>query len=141
MIRLMKGILQKVILAAVVMSIPGDWRVSALSVESSSSGRTQSKAFTGSASCRECHEQFYKLWTPSHHGLAMQPYTVVFAKTNLTPQATDLKIGKFRYRAEIEANKVCAKAGNGRKVGHKKHIFVQIFKKIVSNSKILDCSR
>ena len=105
MIRLMKGILQKVILAAVVMSIPGDWRVSALSVESSSSGRTQSKAFTGFASCRECHERFYKLWAPSHHGLAMQPYTAEFAGANLTLQSTDIKIGKFQYRAEIEADK------------------------------------
>ena len=105
MVRLMKGILQKVILAAVLISIPGNWSVSVLSVESSSSGRVQSKAFTGSASCRQCHERFYKLWAPSHHGLAMQPYTAEFAKTNLTSQAIDIKVGSFQYRAEIEANK------------------------------------
>ncbi len=46
MVKLMKEILQKVILAAVLMSIPGNWSVSALSVESSSSGHFQSKAFT-----------------------------------------------------------------------------------------------
>ena len=102
---MLKGILQKVILAAVLMSIPGIWSVYVLSVESSSSGRTQSEAFTGSASCRQCHERFYKLWAPSHHGLAMQPYTVEFAKANLTSQATDIKVGRFQYRAEIEANK------------------------------------
>ena len=105
MIRLMTRILQKVILATVVMSIPGIWSVSALSVESSSSGRTQSKAFTGSVSCRQCHERFYKLWAPSHHGLAMQPYTTEFAKVNLTSQTVDIKVGSFQYRAEIEANK------------------------------------
>ena len=105
MVRLMKGILLKVILAAVLMSITGIWSVSALSVESSSSGHTQSKAFTGSASCRQCHERFYKLWAPSHHGLAMQPYTAEFAKANLTFQAVDIKVGSFQYRAEIEANK------------------------------------
>ncbi len=105
MIRLMKGILLKVILTAVLMSITGIWSVSTLSVESSSSGHIQSKAFTGSASCRQCHERFYKLWAPSHHGLAMQPYTAVFAKANLMPQAEDINIGRFRYRAEIEADK------------------------------------
>lgn len=59
-------------------------------------------AFTGSASCRECHEQFYRLWAPSHHGRAMQPYTAEFARTNLTPQHDELVIEPYRYRAEIE---------------------------------------
>src|SRR5690349_22286822 len=31
--------------------------------------------YAGSSSCRECHAHFYELWAPSHHGLAMQPYT------------------------------------------------------------------
>ena len=30
------------------------------------------EGYTGSTSCRECHEKFYRLWAPSHHGLAMQ---------------------------------------------------------------------
>ena len=105
MIRLVKEIPYKIILGVLVISITGNWDVSALSVESSSTGQNQSKAFTGSVSCRQCHEQFYELWAPSHHGLAMQSYTAEFAKTNLTPQATDIKIGKFNYRAEIETNK------------------------------------
>jgi Tfp pilus assembly protein PilF len=61
--------------------------------------------YAGSTSCRQCHEQFYKLWAPSHHGLAMQPYTTDFAGTNLTPQTDDIRIGKIQYRAEIEADK------------------------------------
>jgi hypothetical protein len=40
-----------------------------------------------------------------------------------------------------QAVKVCAKARNGRKMGHKKRVFVKISKRIVSKSKILDCSR
>jgi len=68
-------------------------------------GTAQSDEFSGSASCRQCHERFYKLWAPSHHGLAMQPYTAEFAGANLTPQAADIKIGRFQYRAEIEADK------------------------------------
>ncbi|SDK72300.1 Tetratricopeptide repeat-containing protein [Maridesulfovibrio ferrireducens] len=52
--------------------------------------------FAGSESCRDCHERFYKLWAPSRHGTAMQPYTPEFAAQNLTPQAASLNIeGKF----------------------------------------------
>ncbi len=40
----------------------------------------ENSGFVGSASCRSCHEQFYELWAPSHHGLAMQPYTEEFAR-------------------------------------------------------------
>ncbi|MHC4479133.1 MAG: hypothetical protein ACYTEL_26205 [Planctomycetota bacterium] len=36
------------------------------------------------------------------------------------------------------AVKVCAKAGIGRKAGHKKRRFVQIFNKTVSEKEILD---
>ena len=57
--------------------------------------------YAGSKSCIECHGKFYQLWASSRHGLAMQPYTPEFARTNLTPQTKDLVIGKFRYRADI----------------------------------------
>jgi len=58
--------------------------------------------YVGSASCRECHEKFYQLWAPSHHGLAMQTYTPEFARAQLTVQKDDIAIGKRRYRAQIE---------------------------------------
>ena len=50
--------------------------------------------FVGSKTCRDCHAEFYKLWSTSHHGLAMQPYTAEFARANLAPQADDIVIGK-----------------------------------------------
>ena len=59
------------------------------------------KDFAGSASCRECHENFYKLWSTSFHGLAMQPYTSDFARTKLTPHGGEIEINGFGYRAEI----------------------------------------
>jgi len=55
------------------------------------------KSLAGSRSCRECHEQFYELWSTSHHGLAMQPYTDEFAHQNLTPSRTPVRIGKNTY--------------------------------------------
>ena len=61
--------------------------------------------YTGASSCRKCHEKFYKLWAPSHHGLAMQPYTRELAEKSLTPQKEDVAIGTYRYRVNIEGDK------------------------------------
>ncbi|NLX14274.1 MAG: tetratricopeptide repeat protein [Phycisphaerales bacterium] len=58
--------------------------------------------YVGSAGCRDCHADFYELWAPSFHGLAMQPYTPEFARAHLDPQPEALTIGEYRYRAEIE---------------------------------------
>ncbi len=59
------------------------------------------KGYAGSVSCRECHERFYQLWSTSRHGLAMQPYTVEFARKELSPQSNEIQIGKSSYRADI----------------------------------------
>ncbi len=59
------------------------------------------KGYAGSASCIECHERFYKLWSTSFHGLAMQPYSAKLAVEKLTPQAKDITIGKYRYRMDV----------------------------------------
>jgi tetratricopeptide (TPR) repeat protein len=60
------------------------------------------KAFVGSKTCRDCHTDFYRLWSTSWHGLAMQPYSAQFAKTHLTPQQGDVAIGSNKYRAEVD---------------------------------------
>ncbi len=57
--------------------------------------------YTGSVSCRKCHEKFYQLWASSHHGLAMQPYTPELARNKLSPQVEDIETGDYRYRADI----------------------------------------
>jgi tetratricopeptide (TPR) repeat protein len=62
------------------------------------------KDFAGSVSCRECHENFYKLWSTSFHGLAMQPYTSDLARTKLTPHTGEIAINGFTYRAEISGS-------------------------------------
>ncbi len=64
----------------------------------------QESPFAGSSSCRECHEEFYELWAPSHHGKAMQPYTQEFAQTHLTPHVGEIQIGDYRYQAAIKAD-------------------------------------
>lgn len=54
--------------------------------------------YAGSSQCRSCHETFYRKWSTSHHGLAMQPFTPAFAMTNLPPQAEPIAIGGKAYR-------------------------------------------
>ena len=58
--------------------------------------------YSGTQSCRECHENFYQLWSTSYHGLAMQPFTAQLFQTELAPQETDLVIGEFKYRVELD---------------------------------------
>lgn len=60
-----------------------------------------SQGYTGSTSCRQCHEKFYQLWSTSHHGLALQPYTVELAREKLSSQTEDIVIGDYRFRADI----------------------------------------
>ncbi len=75
------------------------------------------EGYRGSSSCRPCHERFYELWAPSHHGLAMQPYTAQFAEANLTPQAQEVKVGPYGYRALVgpEQGYVLEKGPDGEK--------------------------
>jgi hypothetical protein len=59
--------------------------------------------YAGSVSCRQCHERFYELWAPSHHGLAMQPHTAKFADSELIAQERDIEISLSSFRAFIGA--------------------------------------
>jgi tetratricopeptide (TPR) repeat protein len=65
-------------------------------------GSASSSVYSGTQSCRECHENFYRLWAPSHHGLAMQPFTAELFQTRLTPQAKNLVIGGSGYHVEFD---------------------------------------
>ena len=77
----------------------------------------EQSGFTGSVSCRKCHEKFYQLWAPSHHGLAMQPYTSKLAARELTPQTSEITIGNYRYLADIsqKAGYVIERGPDGEK--------------------------
>jgi len=58
--------------------------------------------YVGSSSCRECHEYFYELFTPSRHGKAMQPYTKEFAHKYLTELKGEIKIAGHWYSVNID---------------------------------------
>jgi len=65
----------------------------------------QSEQYIGTSSCRECHENFYQLWAPSRHGLALQPFSAELARKQLSAQESDIKVGDYRYRAEFETGR------------------------------------
>lgn len=65
--------------------------------------RWVAEGYTGSESCRECHERFYQLWAPSHHGLAMQPFTVEFARAELAATRREFVIGDYAYGLDVNA--------------------------------------
>lgn len=65
--------------------------------------------FTGSESCRTCHEDFFELWADSFHGLALQEFDPGFPSRNLTPQMDSIRINSSDYR--IEDNLIIEKTG------------------------------
>lgn len=69
--------------------------------------------YTGSRNCRSCHEAFYQKWATSHHGLAMQPYTPAFARTNLLPMAEATTIGGKAYRYQMETGVIRETSSQG----------------------------
>ena len=76
----------------------------------------QPASYAGSPSCRECHEKFYRLWSTSMHGLAMQPFTPVFARERLTPQPDSIRIDSHSYQADITRGAVIEKGSEGEKI-------------------------
>jgi len=82
----------------------------------------QPSPYAGSSSCRECHEKFYQLWSTSMHGLAMQPYSTVFANEKLTPHQGEIVIGKDKYHADVSEGVVIEKHGKETKKYKIEHV-------------------
>ncbi len=76
-----------------------------LSFRSAGETGPDGSAYSGSQSCRECHENFYRLWAPSHHGLAMQPFTAELFRTRLTAHDEPLTIGDSACRVEFDGKR------------------------------------
>ena len=72
--------------------------------------------WVGSASCKECHQDFYRKWSTSFHGLAMQPFTPKLAAT-LPAQTNDVVVGPSHYRALLDRQPpvVVERTANGEK--------------------------
>ncbi|MCA9423876.1 MAG: ammonia-forming cytochrome c nitrite reductase subunit c552 [Candidatus Omnitrophica bacterium] len=90
--RLPHPLLQCTLFSIVALGLQNSWAEDNLKNNS---------GYSGSVSCIECHDHFYELWSTSHHGLAMQPYTRDFSKKELTPQQDAIQIGNQSYSAKI----------------------------------------
>jgi tetratricopeptide (TPR) repeat protein len=53
--------------------------------------------FSGSESCRECHEKFYQLWSPSYHGQAMMPVNADFVAKHQLPDSKPINVEGHLY--------------------------------------------
>lgn len=62
----------------------------------------QTGGYAGSQSCRACHAAFFELWSTSHHGLAMQPFTTDFAHRELSFAEPRVKTAKAVYTAALD---------------------------------------
>ncbi len=71
------------------------------------------REYSGSASCLKCHEKFYKLWAPSHHGKALQPWSAELAAT-LPEQNEAIEAEGRSYKATITPEKGWITEDGGR---------------------------
>ena len=110
------------ILLSIALAIVLTFQSVAVHAQGKSGATLIDQGYAGSESCRECHERFYQLWSTSKHGLAMQPYNAEFAKTKLTPQASDLVIGKLKYRADLTKGVVSETGPKGTKQYKIEHV-------------------
>ena len=62
--------------------------------------------YAGSRSCRECHERFYDLWSPSHHGKAMQPMADVLKNEPLQLPTQAKKVGARWFEVFMESDEL-----------------------------------
>jgi tetratricopeptide (TPR) repeat protein len=58
--------------------------------------------YSGSESCRPCHEKFYELWNNSRHGLAMQPVTGDFVRENINSFNQTVQVGAGSFMVSFE---------------------------------------
>lgn len=66
---------------------------------------SDSSAYSGTQSCRKCHEKFYQLWAPSLHGLAMQPFTAELFRSKLAPCDKGVMIGGTEYGVKFDGER------------------------------------
>ena len=60
------------------------------------------EGFIGSESCRECHENFYQLWSPSYHGQAMMPINAAFIAKHQLPDSQPVDVEGHQFTVEFK---------------------------------------
>lgn len=78
--------------------------------------KVEEAEFSGSASCIECHENFYKLWSPSHHGKAMQPINAKFFEEEELPASEEFSLEGKTYNVAFEDSSMVMFEKNGNAI-------------------------
>ncbi|MFV0591413.1 MAG: ammonia-forming cytochrome c nitrite reductase subunit c552 [Draconibacterium sp.] len=58
--------------------------------------------FLGSQSCKECHERFYNLWSPSYHAQAMMPVNAAFIQKHQLPNSEPIEVEGNMFQVEFK---------------------------------------
>lgn len=72
--------------------------------------------YVGSGSCIECHQKFYDLWSPSHHGKAMQPINAEFIKNEKIIDSEDFSLEGKIYKVTIGDSTITMIENDGGKI-------------------------
>jgi tetratricopeptide (TPR) repeat protein len=96
------AVILAVVLIGAAALVFSRFNLGGLSIRRKADESASTNSYSGTQSCRECHEKFYKLWAPSHHGLAMQPFTAELFQTKLRARGDNLIIAGSDYRVESD---------------------------------------
>lgn len=75
---------------------------SVISCTQRNTSRHESIEYSGSESCRECHENFYLLWSPSFHGQAMMPVNAEFIAKHKLPNSKPVEVEGHMFNVEFQ---------------------------------------
>jgi tetratricopeptide (TPR) repeat protein len=68
--------------------------------------QTEKSEYAGSSTCLPCHERFYKLWAPSHHGQSLQLCTPAMVREKLKSQDKAIVVDGMKYWFVMQADKI-----------------------------------
>ncbi len=96
--------------------------------------------YAGSESCRECHEKFYQLWSPSFHGQAMMPVNAEFIAKHQLPNSQPVDVEGNMFTVEFRDSTVVMHEKDGDELvktyeviwamgGHNVYCFLTPFEK------------
>ncbi len=96
--------------------------------------------FVGSQSCKECHEKFYELWSPSYHAQAMMPVNAEFMAKHRLPNSEPIAVEGNLFQVEFKDSTMVMYERKGKELvatydilwamgGHNVYCFLTPFEK------------
>ena len=114
--------------------------ISSVSCTQRKNTTTADDNFSGSESCIQCHEKFYKLWKPSYHGQAMMPINAEFVAKHQLPNSQPIEVEGHQFNVEFQDSTMLMYERDGEKLiktynvlwamgGHNVYCFLTPFEK------------